>query len=236
MSINYSCREYWTDGRAVNSLAPQHGGLLKCKCGSYFSYRHAEPGPIIYDPLPPPPKGWESEDVWEGFLQGGQSKRDYLLAKYDFRPESERDKERLAKPPAEITVQDAELLDLLKSDCSNTDVLIVARRRYWRYLNDEYRTKCRKYIKFHDGEYPPYVPTEAQMENMHCLLGLSNSQVDPDYLEIAELHRELGDFKIAFDVIATKYQENERQKEVGDVIANLIYYKQNQPRIAKMYV
>jgi hypothetical protein len=77
---------------------------------------------------------------------------------------------------------------------------------------------------------------EAQKENMLCLLGLLDSQVNPDYLEIAELHRELGDFKIAFDVIATKYQENERQKEVGDTIANLIFYKQNQPRIAKMNV
>ena len=235
MSINYSCREYWTDGRAINSLAPQDGGLLKCKCGSYFLYRQAESGPVIHNPLPLPPDDWESEDVWEGCLQAGRSRRDYLLAKYDFRSESEREKERLARPPDEIIVQDAELIDLLESDCSNADTLTVARRRYWRYLNDEYREVYREYSKDNNGEYPPYVPTEIQRSNMLHLLGLLDSQIDPDYLEIVELHRELGNFQIAVNVIATKYCENERQQEIADAIANLIFYNKNHPCIVATY-
>ena len=236
MSINYSCLEYWTDGRAVKSLAPQDGGLRKCMCGNYFLYRQAESGPGIYNPLPAPPVDWESEDVWSGFLQGGQSKRDYLLSKYDFRPEAEREQERLSKPPDELVVLDEELKDVLASDCADKGVLVVTRRRYWRYLNDEYRKNYRKHIKLNPDTYPIFMPTDIQRENMLQLIRLEEMQPNPDYLEVAELHRQLGNFADATKIIATKYQENEKQQELGNVIANLIFYKKNQPHIAKKYV
>jgi hypothetical protein len=236
MSINYSCWEFWTDGRAVNSLSPQDGGLLKCICGKYFLNRQAESGSIIYNPLPPPPKNWESEEVWSGFLRGGQSRRDYLLAKYDFRPESEREQERLAKPPEEMVVKDEELVDLLASGCSNSEVLMVARRRYWRYLNDEYRKSYRKHIKLNPDTYPIFSPSQLQRNNMLQLIQLIEIEDNPDYLELAELHRQLGNFEAAFEVVATKYQETEKQQELGDLIANLIFYKKNQPYVAKMNV
>ncbi len=234
MSINYSCSEYWSDGRAVKSLAPLDGGLRKCICGKYFLYRQAVSGPVIYNSLPLPPENWENEDVWEGFLRGGQSKRDYLLAKYDFRSESERERERLEKPLEEIIVQDSELSDLLVSEFLNTDVLIVARRRYWRYLNDEYRSIYRAYKKVHNGGYPMYIPTELQKENMLHLLKLLESQVKPDYLEIAELHRELGNFQIARNVIENNYIENDRKKEIVDFMLNLILCRESQPCIVNM--
>jgi hypothetical protein len=53
---------------------------------------------------------------------------------------------------------------------------------------------------------------------------------------VAELHRQLGNFADAMEVIATKYQENEKQQELGNVIENLIFCKKNQPHIAKKYV
>lgn len=236
MSINHSCWEYWTDGRAVKSLAPQDGGLLKCVCGNSFLYRQAESGSIIYNPPPPPPEGWESEEVWSGFLQRGQSRKDYLLAKYDFRPESEREQERLAKPPDELIVQDEELEALFASGCSNTDVLIVARRRYWRHLNDEYREVYRKHVGSDLEKYPEYKPSKLQQENMLNLLDLLSKQLTPDYLEIAELYRELSDFKNALSILATKYKENDDQQATADKIANLIVYKQNQPQIVDMYL
>lgn len=236
MSINYSCWEFWTDGRAVNSLSPQDGGLLKCICGEYFLNRQAESGSIIYNPLPPPPENWESEEVWSGFLQGGQSRRDYLLTKYDFRSEFELEQERLSKPPEEIVVKDGELSDLFASGCINAGVLIVARRRFWRYLNDEYRSAYRNHIKLHSDTYPIFSPSRLQRDNMLQLIQLIELEENPDYLELAELYRQLSNFEAAFEVIATKYQENEKQQELGDVIANLIFYKKNQPYIAKMNV
>ena len=80
------------------------------------------------------------------------------------------------------------------------------------------------------------MPTDIQRENMLQLIRLEEMQPNPDYLEVAELHRQLGNFADATKIIATKYQENEKQQELGNVIANLIFYKKNQPHIAKKYV
>ena len=68
------------------------------------------------------------------------------------------------------------------------------------------------------------------------LIRLEEIRVNPDYLEVAELNRQLGNFADAMEVIASKYQENEKQKELGIMVANLIFCKKNQPHIAKKYV
>ena len=81
------------------------------------------------------------------------------------------------------------------------DAETIARRAWWRHLNDGYRTRYRAHrgevIAAADAGFPAFEPTAEQSRNMRALLMLLISQPGPDWLEVAELHRELGDVRSA---------------------------------------
>lgn len=120
-------------------------------------------------------------------------------------------------PPEAARVRDSALAGIIDPQSPNVQVQIVVRRRYWRLLNDPYRDEYRAFTKRIAGTRktwwqsllhsvkrtepdptppplpPPFIPTEEQRENMLGLLQLIKSQARPDWLEAAELHRELDE-------------------------------------------
>ena len=195
-SLNFSAKEFWSDGCDIGSLAPQDGGLRQCNCGTYFLLRQCETLRFMNTPKTVAPDGWEEIDLGEsGMLLDKAGSREYFISLFDTRSAEERAKDP-SIPPEAPTVEDHQLLALLRSGVQDRDVLIAARRRYWRYLNDPMRDGYRAHRKEHADSLPDFVPTEEQTQNMVALVTMLEANTI-DHLEVAELYRELGDFERA---------------------------------------
>lgn len=192
-SINYSAKEYWTDGRHVGSLAPQHEGLHRCVCGGYFVLWKATEVGVLPKKKPRAPENWaavEGGPQPDGTYQIG---RENYLKYYDIRPAAAIDEEEAQIPPAAQRVADSELPGILNSG-ADSEVELVTRRLFWRALNDPYRETYRDHLGRNLGGVPAFVPDALQVENMTALVALLERQTSPDWLEVAELYRELGSF------------------------------------------
>jgi len=197
-SINLSASEYWTDGQRVHGLYPNDGGLRSCTCGSYFLLRDTEKVDFIQDAKPIAPEGWENiKSNWWTRFRGKQTK-EQVMAFYDTRPIEVIKAEQKAIPPATHLVKDEDLSRVIHESYGEQEILIVARRRYWRYLNDAYRELYRHHKVAEPDTFPVFEPTELQINNMVSLLDLllSPHQKGVD-LEVIELLRELGRFQEA---------------------------------------
>ena len=85
----------------------------------------------------------------------------------------------------------AAIAELLDSKPQNKNLLIQARRLYWRHLNDQFRGEYRAYREIHKDSFPAYAPNAAQMDNMEHLAALLEDHDIVDELELAELYREM---------------------------------------------
>ena len=171
-SINLSASEFWTDGQRVHGLYPNDGGLRSCKCGAYFLLKDAEKVDFIPEAKPIAPEGWENiKSTWWTRFRGKQTK-EQVLAFYDTRPIEEIKAEQKAKviPPPTQFVKDQELAQVIHDCFGEQEVLIVARRRYWRYLNDPFREIYREHRNKDQSSFPIFEPTELQISNMTALL------------------------------------------------------------------
>ena len=252
-SLNFSAQEYWTDGGNVFSLAPLDGGLRHCTCGSYFLLSQAEFVARIPKPKPPAPLGWESKkDTWWSRLIG-QPTREFILANYDTRLPAEIDAEEKSRPPRPVAVTDEQTIELVRSygkllkgnfdgninvDISakgiDTEVLAAARRRCWRIWNDPYRDLYRAHRKTTDkvdaegdsASFPDYKPNAEQTDNMWNLLEWHQACAKPDWVEVAELYRELGDMQAASDALN---QLEGKEKRLAFVLRKLIALKVRGP-------
>ena len=102
---------------------------------------------------------------------------------------------------------------------ANTSLLIVARRRYWRFLNDPFREIYREHRKLHGESFPYYSPTDAQADNMIKLIELLDRPHSSNWVEIAELYRELGDFSESFNALATcRGKETSLKLLIGNLV------------------
>jgi hypothetical protein len=110
-------------------------------------------------------------------------------------------------------VVDSELAELISSPNLSAEIEIIARRRYWRYLNDSYRETYRQAREEDPMAIPSFEPTLPQRENMERLLSLLDVHHTQDWTEIAELLRELGDPTAARN--ALKNAEEHQAKDVG---------------------
>lgn len=175
--------EYWSDGRDVGSRRASHEGVMRCKCGAYFSLARVIDTRI---------------------------RADNTIANTD-------------------PVPDEELDAVLNSKPLDAYLEASVRRRVWRNLNDPYReiyrahrakvdkdnkptwlekiairlgiNKHRPPLKF---TVPPYEPTALQIANMVRLVELIERQRDDENFnarELAELHRQLGSFKAALELL-----------------------------------
>lgn len=203
-SLNMSAIGYWTDGAQEHGLASTDGGLRICRCGA-------------------------------GFLL-----KDAVRIDIEAGPEIE-----FAERP-----KDDQLPAIIES-ASSPCLEVTARRNYWRYLNDDYRTRYRAHREIEDAiadaqwrsDYyaslpllvrairkllrsepkydfpratrpftvPPFHPGAEQVDNMSKLLTLILAGGDAPFktngLEVAELHRQLGQFDAAAQALS-EYQDD----------------------------
>ena len=246
-SLNFSAQAYWTDGGNVFSLAPLDGGLRHCTCGSYFLLSQAEFVARIPKPKPPAPVGWESKkDTWWSRLIG-QPTRQSILANYDTRLPSEIDAREKSRPPPAAAVTDEQTVELvrgydkaLKGNADlrvkgiDSDVLAAARRRCWRIWNNPFRDLYRAHreatnkvdAEGDSASFPDYQPNAEQTGNMWALLVWHQASSKPDWLEVAELHRELGDMQAASDALN---QIEGKEKRLAIVLRKLVALKVRGP-------
>jgi hypothetical protein len=144
----------------------------------------------------------------------------------DTRPPHEIEAEQV-KVPESKHVPDSSMPDVINQKNANTSLLIVARRRYWRFLNDPFREIYREHRKLNGESFPDYLPTDVQADNMIKLIELLQEPHSSNWLEIAELSRELGDFETANEALSI-YKGAEINK-LKDIVGRLIDMKVSTP-------
>jgi hypothetical protein len=192
-SINFMASEHWTDGATENSLSQTDGGLRRCKCGGYFLSGYADRVGFI-------PKNTDhQEELTEYSIAKIFGKIGELLIAEDKakqqtvrKPPSRWAANETVIPPKAQSVTGAEIAQLLDSKPQDKNLLIQARRLFWRYLNNQFRDEYRAHREIHKDSFPPYAPTAAQMDNMEQLAALLEEQDMVDDLELGELYREIG--------------------------------------------
>jgi hypothetical protein len=210
----------WTDGHVEIGLAPDDGGLKKCQCGSWFLQSQAMPAGAIHKPIEYREETWDLR--LEAWLRKGKGETTQEAMERLFRV---RPKDVVSVPPVEIPpfaarLEDSELVNVIETDSSDINLLIVARRRYWRYLNNPYRNSCRVINLADPLAYPAYEPNAAQKENMRRLIFMLEASGSQNRIEIAELYRELGEFEKALRTLGSLKDQTEaavqRQRNLID--------------------
>jgi hypothetical protein len=202
-SINLSAQEYWTDGRRVGSLFNTDGGLRHCQCGAYYLLKRCEDIETIRTPRykPRAPKGWQrTKDNWWNRFWGKPTLSDYLL-NYDIRTDEEIKAAEDALPPMTKQVADASMPDVIEQCTGDTEMLIIARRRWWQHLNEPFRELYRTYKQTNPDTFPYFQANDVQMANMLALIALLKNSEAPPWLELAELFREAGVMDAAADAL-----------------------------------
>ena len=95
-------------------------------------------------------------------------------------------------PPKAQSVTGSAIAELLDSKPQYKNLLIQARRLYWRHLNNQFRDVYRAYRDIHKDSFPAYAPSAAQMDNMEQLAALLEDHEMADELELSEIYREMG--------------------------------------------
>lgn len=229
-SINFMAFEYWTDGYDDGILAPKGGGLRRCLCGRCFLLGSTQHVKTIHTSKPRAPEGWQNrKDTWWNRLLGRESLAQ-ILDRYDTRSDAEIDAEQKSIPPHPEYVHDTELLALINSVDIDSDVLQVARRLYWRHLNHPFREVYRAFREAHKDEvdaegnsatFPEFEPSDEQRGNMEHLVQLQWASDKPNWLELAELYRELGDMGAASRALSNIAGDKARLHLVIDKLVSL---------------
>lgn len=185
----------WTDGYVEVGLAPDDGDLKKCKCGSWFLESQAMSAGEIHKPIEYREETWDLKlEAW--LRKGkGETTQEAMERLFRVRPKDVMPILPVQIPPIAKRLEDEELINVIESDSSDINLLIVARRRYWRYLNDPYRESCVGIQPGDTCKYPAYEPSAAQRDNMRCLIFMLEAARSQNRMEISELYRELGEFE-----------------------------------------
>jgi hypothetical protein len=164
------------------------------------------------------PEGWESiKSNWWTRLLSKPTKADIMLH-YDTRPLHEIEAEQIKVPESKY-VPDSSMPEVFNQTNANPSLLIVARRRYWRFLNDPFREIYREHRKLNGESFPDYLPTDIQVDNMIKLIELLDRPHSSNWEEVAELFRELGDFQAANNALSFHKSSNNKLK---DIVSSLI--------------
>ena len=192
-SINFMASEHWTDGATENSLSQSDGGLRRCTCGGYFLSGYAER--VGFIPKNIRQQQEQSEySIAKIFGKIGQ----LLIAEDKAKPQTIRKlpsqwaANETVIPPKAQSATGADIAELLDSKPQDKNLLIQARRLYWRHLNDQFRDEYRAYKEVHKDSFPANTPSSAQMDNMEQLVTLLEDHDMVDELELGELYREMG--------------------------------------------
>jgi uncharacterized protein (UPF0147 family) len=137
-SINFMASEHWTDGATENSLSQSDGGLRSCTCGGYFLSGYAERVGFIPKNSDQPQEQSEYS-ISKIFGKIGK----LLIAEDKTKPQTIRKlptqwaANETVIPPNAPSVTAAAIAELLDSKPQDKNLLIQARRLYWRYLNNQ---------------------------------------------------------------------------------------------------
>ncbi len=192
-SINFMASEHWTDGATENSLSQSDGGLRRCACGGYFLSGYAERVGFI-----PKNTGQQPEQTEYSIAKIFGKIGKLLIAEDTAKPQTTRKlpsqwaANETDLPPKAQSVTGAAIAKLLDSKPQDKNLLIQARRLYWRHLNDQFRDEYRAYKEIDKDSFPAYAPSAAQMDNMEQLAALLEDHDMVDELELGELYREMG--------------------------------------------
>ena len=185
--------EHWTDGATENSLSQSDGGLRRCTCGGYFLSGYAERVGFI-----PKNTGQQPEQSEYSITKIFGKISKLLIAEDKAKPQiirklpSQWTANETVIPPKAQSVTGSAIAELLDSKPQDKNLLIQARRLYWRHLNNQFRDEYRAYRDINKDSFPAYAPSAAQMDNMEQLATLLEDHDMVDELELGELYRELG--------------------------------------------
>lgn len=218
--MNYSAHEYWTDGQCVNSLAPTDGGLRECECYAYFLLRDANE--IIEVSA-------EEKQATKPALKVADEKLASLLTQ----PLNEdvelvvrrRYWRYLNDPYREIYRAHRKSVDDAVKEANKNSTT------FWSTLSNKLPgtrppTPAAVVPSSKVFTVPPNTPSAAQQGNMQELLRLLLKSEKPDPVEIAELHRELGEYDSALKAIE---MFKEAEHTASRLIRQLIAEKVNEP-------
>jgi hypothetical protein len=219
-SMNYSAHEYWTDGQCVQSLAPTDGGLRQCECDAYFLLRNAKEVIEV---------SAEERQATEAAIKVADEKLASLLALtlseavelvvrrryWRYLNDPYREIYRAHRKSVDDAVREANkgaktFLTALSNKITTTvpptlpNVVTVSKI----------------------FTAPSNKPSAAQQENMQALLRMLLKSEKPDPVEVAELHRELGDYDAALKAIE-KFEGTEHTASL--LVRLLIAEKVNEP-------
>ena len=207
--------EHWTDGQDENSLSQSDGGLRRCTCGGYFLSGYAERVGFI-----PKNSGQQPEQTEYSIAKIFGKIGKLLIAEDKAKPQTIRKlptqwaANETVIPPKAQSVTGAAIAELLDSKPQNKNLLIQARRLYWRYLNNQFRDEYRAYREVHKDTFPAYAPSAAQMDNMEQLSALLEGHDMVDELELGELYREMGQPLKARAKLAKVGEDNRKLCEI----------------------
>ena len=199
-SMNFSAYAYWTDGAKDGGLMPNDGGLRVCRCGTAFLLRDAVHLEIEASPDTLFPPKLADADL-AAVINSASSPRleatarrnywRYLNDDYRVHYRAHREKEE-AKTNAQWRDDYFACLPFLPRVIHK----LLRSKPPWDYPKPE-----------RPFTVPPYKPTTEQKQNMARLLALLLNETDQsskaDQLEVAELHRELGQFEAAAQALST---------------------------------
>jgi hypothetical protein len=223
--MNFSASEHWTDGATFGSLSPSTGGLCHCTCGGYFLIKDTEVVETVRTPKPFPPTDW-NDDAPHFLMLPGETPQQYKNRTYDTRPIEVIEAERVPLPQNIEFVKDNELIQVIESSPSDSSLLLVARRRYWRHLNEPYRQAFRLLRETDKDSFPAFTPTEAQLNNMQQILYLINQGDEPNWFEVCELYREMSKFYEAQQALELA---KELEPRLAEMMSDLLAKKMNAP-------
>ena len=218
-SINFTAYEYWTDGQNVNSLFPSDGGLRLCTCGQYFLLQNCDHLRVIPEAKPRAHKGWQEvkNNWWDRLLL--RPSRDEIMRNIDTRSEEEITASLRNMPIEAQVVSELDLPIVIEKCEGKREILIEARRRLWRSMNDPFRKVYRAHKEISPETYPSYEATYEQKENMLKLAYLLEESYSPNWLEVSELCREVGDMGAAKEALKLSSKSD---KKLIDVVGELI--------------
>jgi hypothetical protein len=192
-SMNFMAWEYWTDGYRDGSLMPNDHGLRKCKCGNFYIMRELLHIEKVDETDLPHTERVQANELPQAIEQARTAEVE-LAARLDYWQQlnhAYREQYRTHRAAEEAKTQ-------AKWEAENPDT-----RTWWQRLR---KVAAPKYIrpKGSPFTYPVFELTEAQRENLKALQVLSAQNAAAlDPITRAEIHRELGQFDEALQVMAT---------------------------------
>ena len=220
-SMNFTAYEYWTDGQRVHSLAPTDGGLRRCLCGAYFLQQNAIE--IGFEETQKTPSAIYVNDNELAGLLALPIKDDIELVV------RRRYRRHLNDGYRDLNRAHRKSVDVAANEAKNPITFWTTLAR--KLLGKKPPAAALDIPTLRFFTVPPYSATSAQQENMHALLSLLLTSEKPDPIEIAELHRELGDYDEAQKAIE---QFKEAEHRASGLIRELINEKVNEPMRFRM--